>query len=154
MDLDLNGKLAPVSGSTAGIGLAIATTLAHEGTRVIVNGRSHASVDDVVTKLRSATGSDVSGFAGDLSTAVSAEELARNYPEVEILVNNLGIYEPRPFEEIADADWMRFFDVNVLSGVRLARLILPAMKRANWGLALSMNIGPLVLTNSGPPPGV
>ena len=100
---------------------------------VIVNGRSQASVDDVVTKVRTATGSDVLGFAGDLSIAAAAEELARNYPDVEILVNNLGIDEPKPFEEIPDADWMRFFDVNVLSGVRLARLFLPAMKRANWG---------------------
>ena len=73
------------------------------------------------------------GFAGDLSQAAVAEELARQFPSVEILVNNLGIFEPKPFEEIPDADWMRFFDVNVLSGVRLARLYLPAMKRANWG---------------------
>ncbi len=133
MELGLKGKLALVSGSTAGIGLAIATTLAAEGARVIVNGRSQSSVDDVVARLRSATGSDVRGFAGDLSVAASAEDLARTFPEVEILVNNLGIFEPKPFEEIPDADWTRFFEVNVVSGVRLARLYLPAMKRANWG---------------------
>lgn len=133
MDLNLKGKLALVSGSTAGIGLAIATALAREGARVIVNGRSQASVDDAVAKLKSTTGGHVQGFAGDLSTAVAAEEIARQYPGVEILINNLGIFEPKPFEEIPDADWLRFFEVNVLSGVRLARLFLPAMKRSNWG---------------------
>ena len=133
MDLNLKGKLALVSGSTAGIGLAIASTLAQEGARVIVNGRSQSSVDEVVAQLGAETGGDVQGFAGDLSTAASAEELARRYPDVEILINNLGIFEPKPFEEIPDADWLRFFDVNVLSGVRLARLFLPAMRRANWG---------------------
>jgi NAD(P)-dependent dehydrogenase (short-subunit alcohol dehydrogenase family) len=122
-----------VSGSTAGIGFAIASTLAQEGARVIVNGRGQSSVDEVVAQLKATTGSDVQGFAGDLSTAASADELARRYPDVEILVNNLGIFEPKPFEEISDADWLRFFEVNVLSGVRLARLFLPAMKRANWG---------------------
>jgi len=133
MDLELKGKLALVSGSTAGIGLAIATILAREGARVIVNGRSQASVDDVVTKLQSAAAGSVQGFAGDLSKAASAEEIARQHSGVEILVNNLGIFEPKPFEEIPDNDWVRFFEVNVLSGIRLARLFLPAMKRANWG---------------------
>jgi NAD(P)-dependent dehydrogenase (short-subunit alcohol dehydrogenase family) len=133
MDLNLKGKLAMVSGSTAGIGFAIASALAQEGARVIVNGRGQSSVDEVVAQLKATTGSDVQGFAGDLSTAASADELARRYPDVEILVNNLGIFEPKPFEEISDADWLRFFEVNVLSGVRLARLFLPAMKRANWG---------------------
>ena len=122
-----------VSGSTAGIGHAIAATLAREGAHVIVNGRSQASVDDAVAELRSHTSGNVQGFAGDLSSAATAEELARCHPNVDILVNNLGIFEPKPFEEIPDADWMRFFEVNVLSGVRLARLFLPAMKRANWG---------------------
>lgn len=133
MDLHLNGKLALVTGSTAGIGLAIASTLAQEGARVIVNGRSRTSVDDAVKRLRSTTRGDVQGFAGDLGTAAAAEEIARAHPGVEILINNLGIYEPKPFEEITDADWLRFFEVNVLSGIRLARLYLPAMKRANWG---------------------
>ncbi|HET6309147.1 MAG TPA: SDR family oxidoreductase [Rhodopila sp.] len=133
MDLQLKGKLALVSGSTAGIGLAIATALAQEGARVIINGRQQAAVDEVVAALRASTGAEVLGFAGDLSVAATAEALAQRYPGVEILVNNLGIFEPKPFEEIPDADWMRFFDVNVLSGVRLARLYLPAMKQANWG---------------------
>jgi NAD(P)-dependent dehydrogenase (short-subunit alcohol dehydrogenase family) len=133
MDMKLKNKLALVSGSTAGIGYAIATALAAEGARVIVNGRSQAAVDDAVSKIKSATGGQVEGFAGDLSTAVAVEELVRQHTNIEILVNNLGIFEPKAFEDIPDADWIRFFDVNVLSGVRLARLCLPAMKRANWG---------------------
>ena len=133
MELGLKGKLALVSGSTAGIGLAIAAALAQEGARVIVNGRSQSAVDDAVARLKPATGGAALGFAGDLSTAAAAEELAHKFPDVEILVNNLGIFEPKPFEAIPDADWLRFFDVNVLSGIRLARLYLPAMKRANWG---------------------
>lgn len=133
MDLNLNGKLALVSGSTAGIGHAIARTLAQEGARVIVNGRSEASVDEVVTQLAKETGATVLGFAGDLSQAAAAEEVVKRHPGIEILVNNLGIFEPKPFEDIPDEDWRRFFEVNVLSGVRLSRLVLPAMKRANWG---------------------
>jgi len=133
MNLELNGKLALVSGSTAGIGLAIATTLAREGARVIINGRFNASVNDVVATLKSTTGGEVEGFAGDLSLVASAERLVRDFPGIQILVNNLGIFEAKPFDEIADADWLRFFDVNVLSGVRLARLLLPAMRRVNWG---------------------
>jgi NAD(P)-dependent dehydrogenase (short-subunit alcohol dehydrogenase family) len=133
MNLELNGKLALVTGSTAGIGRAIAATLAREGARVIVNGRTKAAVSEVAATLRSSTGAAVEEFAGDLSLAASAEQLVRNYPDVQILINNLGIFEPKPFEEIPDADWLRFFQVNVLSGIRLARLLLPAMRRANWG---------------------
>ncbi|HET8700552.1 MAG TPA: SDR family oxidoreductase [Nitrococcus sp.] len=132
MDMKLTNKLALVSGSTAGIGYAIAAALAGEGARVIINGRSQESVAEAVAKINSA-GGDAQGFAGDLSTAAAAEEVVRQHPGIEILVNNLGIFEPKPFEEIPDADWLRFFEVNVLSGVRLARLCLPAMKRANWG---------------------
>jgi NAD(P)-dependent dehydrogenase (short-subunit alcohol dehydrogenase family) len=133
VDLQLNGKLALVSGSTAGIGYAIAAALAGEGSRVIMNGRSQSAVDEAVKRLKASAKGELIGFAGDLSKAAVAEDLARRHPGVEILVNNLGIFEPKPFEEIPDADWMRFFDVNVLSGVRLARLYLPAMKKANWG---------------------
>lgn len=133
MDLMLRNKLALVSGSTAGIGFAIAEALAHEGAHVIINGRTQASVDVAVAKLKSITGGDVEGYAGDLSLAPTAEALAKRHPRVEILINNLGIFEPKPFEEIPDEDWVRFFEVNVLSGVRLARLYLPAMKLANWG---------------------
>jgi len=133
MDLQLKGRLALVTGSTAGIGLAIAQALAHEGARVIVNGRRQDAVDAVVERLRAETGAEVRGFAGDLTEASAADELLRTFPGVEILVNNLGIFEPKAFEDIADADWMRFFEANVLSGVRLARLCLPAMRRADWG---------------------
>jgi NAD(P)-dependent dehydrogenase (short-subunit alcohol dehydrogenase family) len=133
MDLQLNGRLALVSGSTAGIGQAIAKALAAEGARVVVNGRKQTAVDEAVTKVRAETGGDVEGFAGDLTTAEAADAVAARFPGVEILVNNLGIFEPAPFEAIADADWMRFFEANVLSGVRLARAYLPAMKKADWG---------------------
>lgn len=133
MDLKLQDKLAVVSGSTAGIGYAIASALAAEGAQVIVTGRMQASVDDAVSRIATETGGRVFGFAGDLSAAASAEELLRQHPGIEILVNNLGIFEPNEFEDIPDDDWRRFFEVNVLSGVRLARLCLPAMRRANWG---------------------
>ena len=133
MDLKLRGKLALVSGSTAGIGFAIAAALAAEGARVIVNGRKQASVDEAMARITAGEGGEVLGFAGDLSSREVAEALTAKHPNIEILVNNLGIFEPKPFEDIPDEDWQRFFDVNVLSGVRLARLCLPAMKRANWG---------------------
>ena len=133
MDLNLQDKRTFVSGSTAGIGLAIATALANEGASVIINGRSQTSVNDVVARLKSKIGGDVEGFAGDLSRAPVAEALALQHPDVEILANNLGIFELKPFEKISDADWLRLFEINVLSGIRLARLFLPAMKQANWG---------------------
>ncbi|HEY1725141.1 MAG TPA: SDR family oxidoreductase [Steroidobacteraceae bacterium] len=133
MDLKLKHKLAAVSASTAGIGRAIAASLAREGARVIVNGREQSAVDQVVGQIKADTGVQIHGFAGDLSRAAVAEQLVKQFPDIEILVNNLGIYEARRFDDIADADWMRLFEVNVLSGVRLARLCLPAMRRANWG---------------------
>lgn len=133
MDLQLEGKLALVTGSTAGIGFAIAQVLVREGARVIVNGRSPQSVDEAIEKLNAERLGRAEGFTGDLGSATAAEDLARRYPDVEILINNLGIFEPKPFEEIPDADWNRLFEVNVLSGVRLARLYLPAMRRRNWG---------------------
>ncbi|WP_046111376.1 SDR family NAD(P)-dependent oxidoreductase [Aquincola tertiaricarbonis] len=133
MDLQLTDKVALVTGSTAGIGFAIAHTLAREGATVIVNGRTQAAVDEAVNRIRTETEGTVDGFAGDLSRAEAAEELVRRHAGIDILVNNLGIFEAKPFEDIPDDDWRRFFDVNVLSGVRLARLVLPAMKRANWG---------------------
>jgi NAD(P)-dependent dehydrogenase (short-subunit alcohol dehydrogenase family) len=133
MDLQLAGKKALVSGSTAGIGLAIATMLAQEGAEVILNGRSEASVQQAIAGILEATGKRVSGFAGDLTQADVAQNLISAYPEIDVLINNLGIFEPKNFEDIPDADWQRFFDVNVLSGVRLARLYLPAMKQKDWG---------------------
>lgn len=133
MDLQLKGKHAFVSGSTAGIGYAIAHALANEGANVIVNGRTQAAVDKTVRQIQQETGQAVQGFAGDLSQAPVAEALFKVYPTVEILINNLGIFEPKMFEDTPDEDWTRLFDVNVLSGVRLSRLYLPSMKLANWG---------------------
>jgi NAD(P)-dependent dehydrogenase (short-subunit alcohol dehydrogenase family) len=133
LDLQLAKKIALVSGSTAGIGNAIAAALAREGATVIVNGRTSAAVDGAVAEMKSATGGDVVGFAGDLSEAEVAAKLAQKHPHVDILVNNLGIFEVKAFEEISDAEWKRFFDVNVLSGARLARLYLPSMRKRNWG---------------------
>jgi NAD(P)-dependent dehydrogenase (short-subunit alcohol dehydrogenase family) len=133
MDMQLTNRLALISGSTAGIGYAIAEALAREGARVIVNGRQREAVEAARKQIQSHTGADVLGFAGDLSTADTADALVQAHPDIEILVNNLGVFEPKPFEQIRDAEWVRFFEVNVLSGIRLARLCLPAMKRANWG---------------------
>src|SRR3977135_301097 len=134
MNLKLADKTALVSGSTKGIGFAIATGLAREGARVIVNGRSEKSVAEAKGQIEQAVpNAKIEGFAADLSTAAATEMLLQRFSLVDILVNNLGIFEPKPFEDIPDEDWLRFFDVNVLSGVRLARLCLPAMRRANWG---------------------
>ena len=134
MDLQLEGKRALVSGSTAGIGFAIAEALAREGAHVIVNGRTEPRVDDAVRKLKSAGLADhAEGFAADLGTSEGVSQITAKYPDVEILVNNLGIFEAKPFDQIPDADWFRFFEVNVLSGVRLSRHYLPRMKERGWG---------------------
>jgi NAD(P)-dependent dehydrogenase (short-subunit alcohol dehydrogenase family) len=134
MDLQLRDKLAIVTGSTKGIGHAIATSLAREGARVVVNGRTDASVAKAIAALRDAVpAAVVHPFAGDLSRADAAQALVNAFPAPDILVNNVGIFEPKPFEEIPDDDWRRFFEVNVLSGVRLSRLVLPGMKARNWG---------------------
>jgi NAD(P)-dependent dehydrogenase (short-subunit alcohol dehydrogenase family) len=133
MDLQLTKKIALITGSTAGIGNAIATSLAGEGASVIVSGRTEAAVAKAVATMQAATKGEVSGFAGDLSLASVAEKLMKQHPHVDILVNNLGIFEVMPFEQISDADWQRFFDVNVLSGARLSRLYLPSMRERNWG---------------------
>lgn len=134
MNLKLTNNTALVSGSTKGIGFAIATGLAREGARVIVNGRSKKAVTEAKEQIhQTVPDAKVEGFAGDLSTAAAAETLLQRFPRVEILVNNLGIFEPKPFEDISDEDWRRFFEVNVLSGVRLSRAYLPGMKQRNWG---------------------
>ena len=134
MNLNIEDKLAVVSGSTAGIGLAIATALAAEGVRVIVNGRTAERVEKALATIRAThPAARLESFPGDLSTEEGATELARRFPGVDILVNNLGIFEPKAFGEIPDEDWRRFFDVNVISGVRLSRLYLPGMQQRNWG---------------------
>jgi NAD(P)-dependent dehydrogenase (short-subunit alcohol dehydrogenase family) len=134
MDLQLNGKRALVTGSTAGIGFAIAKRLAAEGAAVIVNGRTDERVLKAVGSIRAETKSDsVIGVAADLGTEAGAEAVFNSFPDVDVLVNNLGIFEAKPFFDVPDADWRRFFDVNVLSGVRLARHYLPPMLKQNWG---------------------
>jgi NAD(P)-dependent dehydrogenase (short-subunit alcohol dehydrogenase family) len=129
MDLQLRGKRALVTGSTAGIGLAIARALAAEGAAVVVNGRTQAAVDRAREEIAGA----VDGFAGDVSSADVARALVAAFPDVDILVNNMGIFEPKPFDEIPDEDWRAMFEANVMSGVRLARLYLPRMRELNWG---------------------
>jgi NAD(P)-dependent dehydrogenase (short-subunit alcohol dehydrogenase family) len=134
MDLGLKGKTAVVSGSTAGIGLAIATTLAAEGAKVILNGRTEARVRAAVEKIRDEVkGAEVRGVAADLGTIAGVETLVNHEADVDILINNLGIFEAKPFEEISDTDWLRFFEVNVLSGVRLSRHYLGRMRDRDWG---------------------
>ena len=134
MDLGLRDKLAVVSGSTAGIGLAIAAALAAECAKVIVNGRTQARVDAAVQTIQQkVAGANVRGVAADLGTSGGVETFLRQAPGADIVVNNLGIFDVKPFLEIPDAEWMRFFEVNVLSGVRLARAYLPGMLKKKWG---------------------
>ena len=134
MNLQISGKRALVSGSTQGIGFAIASELAREGVHVTLNGRQQAGVDAAVERLRQMLpDACIDGIAADLGSAAGVAALTGQLPAVDILVNNLGIFDPAPFADIADAEWLRFFEINVLSGVRLARQYLPAMKTAGWG---------------------
>jgi NAD(P)-dependent dehydrogenase (short-subunit alcohol dehydrogenase family) len=134
MDLGLTGKRALVTGSTAGIGFATALALAREGARVTLNGRTEARVADAVRRLKGElAGAAVDGVAEDLSGAEGCRKLIARLPEVDVLVNNLGIFEPKPFAEISDEDWLRFFETNVLSGIRLARHYVAGMRSRNWG---------------------
>src|SRR5438128_4465769 len=134
MDLELTNKRALVTGSTAGIGFAIASLLAEEGASVVVNGRAQRRVEQAVQRIRTERKNDqVTGIPADLGTKEGVNLLIRDLPEVDILVNNLGIFEPKPFAEITDEDWLRFFEVNVLSGARLSRFYLPQMIQKNWG---------------------
>jgi NAD(P)-dependent dehydrogenase (short-subunit alcohol dehydrogenase family) len=134
MDLELNGKSALVTGSTAGIGFAVARGLAREGARVIINGRSEERVNKAIDAIKKKHGSaEIEGFAGDLSLADVAAKLTALHSDLDILINNLGIFEPKPFVEITDQEWTHFFEVNVLSGVRLSRFYLPRMLKKDWG---------------------
>jgi NAD(P)-dependent dehydrogenase (short-subunit alcohol dehydrogenase family) len=134
MKIDLSGKTAIVTGSTAGIGFAIAKGLAESGASVVVNGRARAAVDKAVAALvKAATGAAIRGVAADLGTAEGCATLVKAEPSADILVNNVGIYGPRDFFEIPDREWMRFFEVNVMSGVRLSRAYLPGMVERDWG---------------------
>jgi NAD(P)-dependent dehydrogenase (short-subunit alcohol dehydrogenase family) len=137
MNLELDGKLALVTGSTAGIGYAIAEALAREGARVIVNGRTTKRVEQAIKQIRSAVPqAQLETLAVDLGNAEGVRAAIQQFPEVQILVNSLGIFEPKTFEQIPDEDWFRFFEVNVMSGVRLSRAYLPGMRKRNWGRIL------------------
>lgn len=134
MHIDLSGKLAIVTGSTAGIGLATARGLAASGARVLLNGRTASAVERAMTSLHAAVpGADLLGFAGDLGTATGCAALVAEHPQCDILVNNLGIFGPQDFFDTPDETWQRFFEVNVMSGVRLARAYLPGMAAQRWG---------------------
>jgi NAD(P)-dependent dehydrogenase (short-subunit alcohol dehydrogenase family) len=134
MNIDLSGKTALVTGSTAGIGYAIAKGLADSGANVVLNGRSQAKLDAAVAKLAEAVvGAKVGGIAADVSTAAGCKALVAALPEADVLINNAGIFEPKDFFEIPDEDWARFFEVNVISGVRLSRAYMQGMLKRNWG---------------------
>lgn len=134
MNIDLSGKTALVTGSTAGIGYAIAKGLAASGAEVVLNGRGKARVDDAVARLaKEVAGGKIRGIAADVSTAAGCQQLLAALPHVDILINNAGIFEPKNFFDIPDEDWSRFFEVNVMSGVRLSRAYLPGMLNRNWG---------------------
>src|SRR6185312_15017258 len=130
MDLQLHDKLALVSGSTAGIGYAIAEALAAEGARVIINGRTEKRVQQAVANIRDAGArGKLEGIAADLGSAEGVGTTVRQFPDVDILINNVGIFDFKPFEEISDEEWMQVFEINVMSGVRLSRHYLPGMKQ-------------------------
>ncbi len=134
MKIDLHGHRAVISGSTAGIGFAIAKGLAEAGAAVVINGRGEGAVKEAVRQLvETLAGASVEGIAADLATSDGVTQFLRRAGNGDILVNNLGIFEPRPFEQITDADWHRFFETNVMSGIRLSRHFLPAMREKNWG---------------------
>lgn len=134
MDLQIKNKVALVTGSTAGIGYAIAKQLVLEGADVVVNGRTQERIDAAVSQIKSETGlTNVRGIPADFSDKASIEKLISQLPEVDILVNNVGIFEPKEFKDIPDEDWIRFFEVNVLSGVRLSRAYFDKMLEKNWG---------------------
>jgi NAD(P)-dependent dehydrogenase (short-subunit alcohol dehydrogenase family) len=134
MKIDLSGKTALVTGSTAGIGNAIARGLAASGASVVVNGRTRAKVDTAAAALAKAVpGSKVRGITADVSAAAGCKALLAALPDVDILINNAGIFEPREFFDIPDEDWSRFFEVNVMSGVRLSRAYMAGMLKRNWG---------------------
>jgi len=134
MDLQLKNKKALITGSTAGIGYSIAKALANEGAEVYINGRTTERVETAVKKLKDETGNqNIKGFAVDFADSKQIDDLISQLPDVDILVNNVGIFEPKAFKEIPDADWFKFFEVNVLSGVRLSRAYFDKMIAKNWG---------------------
>ena len=137
MDLQLEGKKVLVTGSTAGIGFATARALAAESAAVIINGRGQARVDAAIREIKKLhPRANLSGVASDVSNAAGCAKLIQALPELDILVNNMGIFEPKPFEKIPDEDWTHFFEANVMSGVRLSRHFLSGMRKKNWGRVL------------------
>ena len=137
MDLQLKGKKVLVTGSTAGIGFAGARAFAAEGASVTINGRTKERVDAAIREIRkSQPSADLAGVASDVSNAVGCAKLIQAVPDVDVLVNNMGIFEPKPFEKISDEDWFRFYEANVMSGVRLSRHYLSGMRKRNWGRIL------------------
>ena len=149
MKIDLSGKTALVTGSTTGIGHAIARGLAAAGAEVTVNGRTQAKVDGAVAAIAKAVhGAKVKGVAGSVSTVEGCNTIVTDLPEVDILINNAGIFEPKDFFETPDEDWSRFFEVNVMSGVRLSRAYMQGMLKRNWGriiFLLEREIGIVIL---------
>lgn len=134
MHIDLSGRVAVVTGSTAGIGLAIAQGLATAGAHVVITGRTQARVDEAIANVRATvSGAALTGLAADLGTLDGAQQLIAKIPDADILINNLGIFEPKAFFDIPDEDWLRFFEVNVLSGVRLSRHYAQGMAKRGWG---------------------
>lgn len=134
MDLKLENKRAFVSGSTKGIGKAIVRTLAAEGATVIINGRSQESIDDALREIRKEVpNADISGIVCDFAKADEIDSLIEGCGDVDILINNVGIFEPKDFLDISDTEWQKFFDINVMSGVRLSRAFLPQMLQRDWG---------------------
>ncbi|MFJ1269256.1 SDR family NAD(P)-dependent oxidoreductase [Legionella lytica] len=133
MDLKLNDKTALVTGSTAGIGLEIARTLAIEGAKVVITGRNQSKLDEAVASIKASGGQKVDGILADAISAEGVAKLVKQLPQVDILINNLGIYESKKFTEITDEDWLKFFEINVLGGIRLARAYFEGMLARNWG---------------------
>jgi NAD(P)-dependent dehydrogenase (short-subunit alcohol dehydrogenase family) len=137
MDLKIKNKIALVTGSTAGIGFAIAKALANEGAHVVVNGRTAERVNHAIEQLKKETGNEnIKGIIADFSDKTQVQNLIDQLPEVNILVNNVGIFEPKQFTDIPDEDWFKFFEVNVLSGIRLSRAYFDKMIEKNWGRIL------------------
>lgn len=134
MNLQLQNKTALVTGSTAGIGFAIAQQLAAEGANVYINGRTQQRIDEAIEQIKAGTpNARLAGIPADFAKPGEVERLIAQLPEVDILVNNISIFEPKPFAQISDEDWLRFYEVNIMSGVRLSRVYLPKMLAKNWG---------------------
>jgi NAD(P)-dependent dehydrogenase (short-subunit alcohol dehydrogenase family) len=146
VNIDLSGKTALVTGSTQGIGYAIAKGLAGSGARVVVNGRTEARVNEAVARLHEETGADAIGAAVDVATDDGVAELVGRLPAVDVLVNNLGIFGTVPAREITDEQWRQYFDVNVLAAVRLIRTYLPGMVERGWGRAIQIASDSAIVT--------